>query len=488
MMGVGFSLGANILAKYMGEEGSQTPLRGALPIGTPFDLYQGSLALEDGLLMSKVYSKVMSSNLVKVITRHAATLVLDPNFIPRFQKLLDPNPTKEVMKERGGVKPQTLRYVDDNMTRFGGGHSEPYGEFPFGHANDYYKFGGATNFLSGVRRPLLALNADDDPIVPAHIISGVIKAMGINVKDDEKDVLEKAEQEKFEKKHLVENGNPNIVLALTKGGGHLGWWTSRKNGEGKSWKPVRWLKTPVREFSRAIFSEESKVLDQPCKDAIAWNQDGRVVEKEVEIEFLPASCLPSYKTQVGGAKANGSASQSNGSAKANGHSKEIKESEEIEDQGGIAVSGAGASRVAWLMTKLLDEAPLVHPSHAKNGWVKPADDQIQRIKVRMVSFKDYSSTRTNSDVFSWSTQQYGDSKRPEVGFYELGFDTRVGEFSRVRARSSGVDEELRLTLKSPCFFPSAGAGCTFQGGKQEPGNDGGAIDGKKKGGDLVAGL
>lgn len=376
-------MGANVLAKYCGEEGSNTPIRAAIPVGTPWDLMQGSEALEDGLLMSKVYSKVMSSNLVKVITRHAATLVLDHSFIPRFDKLLNPPPSKQVQKERKGVKPQTLRYVDDNMTRYGGGYSKPYGEFPFDHAHSYYKHGGATNFLSGVRRPLLALNADDDPIVPVHIISGVLKAMGVKVEDSEKDVLKKMDSKSFTEKDLIQKGgNPNIFVALTKGGGHLGWWTSREKG----WKPIRWLKNPVREFAHAMFSEEAKALDQPCSQAIAWSQKDRVVEKDVEIEFLPASSLPSYEAQVGSAKIKG-ASQNGGDVQnghsQNGHAKEVK-SEANDQPGGIAVTGSGASRVAWLRTKLLEEAPLVHPSDALNGWVAPSEDQVERIQVKMV--------------------------------------------------------------------------------------------------------
>ena len=40
LMAVGFSLGSNILVKYIGEEGERIPLVGAVSVANPFDLQE----------------------------------------------------------------------------------------------------------------------------------------------------------------------------------------------------------------------------------------------------------------------------------------------------------------------------------------------------------------------------------------------------------------------------------------------------------------
>jgi predicted alpha/beta-fold hydrolase len=68
--GIGFSLGANVLAKYLGEEGAGTPLKSGVILGCPFDFYEGHLFLSQGYLKS-IYSKAMAKNLRTMLGRHA---------------------------------------------------------------------------------------------------------------------------------------------------------------------------------------------------------------------------------------------------------------------------------------------------------------------------------------------------------------------------------------------------------------------------------
>jgi predicted alpha/beta-fold hydrolase len=65
LVGVGFSLGANVLAKYFGEEGDATPLKGGAVLGCPWDLYKGHIELGKNLL-GWTYSKAMARNLRSV--------------------------------------------------------------------------------------------------------------------------------------------------------------------------------------------------------------------------------------------------------------------------------------------------------------------------------------------------------------------------------------------------------------------------------------
>ncbi|KAL1869715.1 hypothetical protein VTK73DRAFT_2956 [Phialemonium thermophilum] len=61
LFGLGFSLGANIMTNYVGEEGSACPLKGAVVVGNPFDLQLSSKALQRTLLGKEVYQRFMGS-------------------------------------------------------------------------------------------------------------------------------------------------------------------------------------------------------------------------------------------------------------------------------------------------------------------------------------------------------------------------------------------------------------------------------------------
>lgn len=60
--GLGFSLGGNILSKYLGEEGDQSLLRTAVAVSNPWDLYKGHLFLESSFVQ-RTYSRVLAFSL-----------------------------------------------------------------------------------------------------------------------------------------------------------------------------------------------------------------------------------------------------------------------------------------------------------------------------------------------------------------------------------------------------------------------------------------
>lgn len=62
LYGTGFSLGANVLAKYLGEEGAATPLKAGIVLGCPWDFYDGHIYLSSSFLRL-IYSKAMAKNL-----------------------------------------------------------------------------------------------------------------------------------------------------------------------------------------------------------------------------------------------------------------------------------------------------------------------------------------------------------------------------------------------------------------------------------------
>ncbi len=81
MIPIGYSLGANVLVKYLGEEGSNTLLSGAVSISNPFRLQITSTHLEGQLFHRTIYSKTFANNLKRFVRRYPK-LILIPIPIP----------------------------------------------------------------------------------------------------------------------------------------------------------------------------------------------------------------------------------------------------------------------------------------------------------------------------------------------------------------------------------------------------------------------
>ncbi|KAI0798050.1 AB-hydrolase YheT [Abortiporus biennis] len=203
--GIGFSLGANVLTRYLAQEGEHSRLSSGCVLGCPWNLLANSNELENRWLLREVYSRAMAQNLTRLLQRHVTDLSKfpDSDFAKAAQTLFT-------------LKKPTLMEFDNTATRVGGGSSPP---FPFDSAHDYYVWASSHDLLPDVRVPLLAMNADDDPIVQKLPIDEGVKAL-----------------------------SPWVVFALTNGGGHLGWFE-----RGSRWHhPKRWVSKPVLEWMRAV--------------------------------------------------------------------------------------------------------------------------------------------------------------------------------------------------------------------------------------------
>lgn len=310
MAGVGFSLGGAILAKYIGETGKDTPLIGAVCVGAPYKLDETCKSLES-TAVKRVYSYAMGQNLLNVIRRHVDTLALDPALAAPLEIAFgerirsgndDPLPTPG----KDGPTKGSLRFVDHYVTSKAGGYTAPYGEFPFATADDYYLHASPTNRLRNIARPMLALNADDDPIVPLQELKSVRAEL---------------------------DNNPNIVLAHSRCGGHLGWFASTQ--------PTRWSHVPINEFFAALFDRFNAMqgprpttgLGSGGPQQSLWKQD-KVKHQSVDVEVLPMSALLPILSGV--------SPQTHANADA------------PEDASGEPVH-------AWLRTHALPAIPLVHP-------------------------------------------------------------------------------------------------------------------------------
>ncbi|PWN19636.1 alpha/beta-hydrolase [Microstroma glucosiphilum] len=441
---IGFSLGANVVAKYLGEEGANTPVKGGMVLATPFDLKIGS----DALASSALYDRVMSSNLTKKCAVHSGTIALDPAFHAPLRRLIDPKKYAakypEDVKQRG-VKPGSLKWVDDTLTRLCGGHVAPYGGFPYDSADHYYTNNGSILLLDKVARPLLCLNSDDDPIVPMSM-------------------LKEAEQ-KVKK-------NSNVVLAITPGGGHLGLWTSpayasKKEtgpGAGSGTKPVRWLGPVAKEWVKAVFDAAEADGGKWRETTDLWSE-GKVREvHDVEYDVLCEEEVKPFDFNESNGEEDAKASKERRKREAKADAKALKDElpaglgsrlpsrvadgEPIGAKGvdtagttPSAVSSQGTSRqnsgaatpasfssapsssssttstttkpvlptrMAWLLTPLLPDYPLYHPLKPDEPPAFPAHAE-RRLKGTMRQCVSL----------------------PQVGFLELPESTRVAGVGKI---------------------------------------------------------
>ena len=135
----GFSLGGNVLLKYLGESGD-TGIGAAVAISVPFDLAAGAQRLERGF--SRVYRRYLVGKL-KRKTRAKAALV------------------------RGRVSLRDVRRAR-SFAEFDDAATAPL--HGFANAQDYYARSSSAGYLAGVRVPTLLIHSTDDPFLPASAI------------------------------------------------------------------------------------------------------------------------------------------------------------------------------------------------------------------------------------------------------------------------------------------------------------------------------
>jgi predicted alpha/beta-fold hydrolase len=142
---VGFSLGGNVLLKWLGERGDDLPpeVQGAAAVSVPFDLERGSRFIERG------FSRIYTRHFLRTLRAKArAKLARDP----------------ELFDASALERARTLFAFDDAVT------APVHG---FADALDYYGRSSSIRFLHAIRRPTLLLSAYDDPFLPSAVLSEV---------------------------------------------------------------------------------------------------------------------------------------------------------------------------------------------------------------------------------------------------------------------------------------------------------------------------
>ena len=131
---VGVSLGGNVLLKWLGEQGSASPLRRAVAISVPFRLDAAADRLERGL--SRLYQ------------RHLVRSLQDA-YRTKFTRI--PSPL-----DIDVTRLDTFRLFDDQVTAALHG---------FAGVDDYYTRCSSRQFIPAIRVPTLILHARNDPFM-----------------------------------------------------------------------------------------------------------------------------------------------------------------------------------------------------------------------------------------------------------------------------------------------------------------------------------
>lgn len=140
LFAVGWSLGANVLLKYLGESGDDTPLAGAAAVSPPFQLEPCADKLRTGF--ARIYQHPLLSELKSGLRRKFATM---------------PSPID---------LSRVLRTTD--FFEFDSAATAPLNGFT--DARDYYNKSSCGNYLSRIQRPTLILHALDDPFMRPEIV------------------------------------------------------------------------------------------------------------------------------------------------------------------------------------------------------------------------------------------------------------------------------------------------------------------------------
>jgi uncharacterized protein len=186
----GYSLGGNVLLKWLGEQATRLSrrIRGAAAISVPFDLARGSRHIQRG------FARVYQAHFLRSLKRKT------------FEKL---QRFPDIADRTRVAAAQTLYEFDELVT--GPLHG-------FAGADDYYARSSALGFLAKIRIPTLLLSAIDDPFLPPAVLDEV---------------------------RLIAAQNPVLVTEFVKRGGHVGFIS------GPPWRPFYWGEWRMAEFLEA---------------------------------------------------------------------------------------------------------------------------------------------------------------------------------------------------------------------------------------------
>jgi predicted alpha/beta-fold hydrolase len=141
---VGFSLGGNVLLKWLGEHGNKLSLFAAIAVSVPLVLSTCATKLDNG------FSKIYRKNLLRELKCHVQAKQL---YLEKLGKLQEANKIKQ-LGDLSRIK-SFWQYDDQVVARLHG----------FKNVQDYYQLSSSRQFLKSIATTTLLIQAFDDPFM-----------------------------------------------------------------------------------------------------------------------------------------------------------------------------------------------------------------------------------------------------------------------------------------------------------------------------------
>ena len=211
---VGFSLGANIMVKFMGEEGFSRTLpsciQGAISLGNPLHINSANVPFPYNMLLGAGVKKSLLQSW---------SAVRDMSSCFHFGGAV-----------RQALLSRTIGELDNVMSPFLIRNENTYpfsASVGYKDGEEYWHDASSNRYIQHVTVPLLKLSSQDDALV----VDGALRSLS----------------------RCLEN--PNVLMVKTKCGGHLGWQEASPHGFGfgKSWADAA-----TTDFIEAVLEMKSK--------------------------------------------------------------------------------------------------------------------------------------------------------------------------------------------------------------------------------------
>ncbi len=219
----------------------------------------------------------MGHNLIKVMQRNIEPIRAafadhpDPEMVQTVKAV-------DALAARG--RALRLRDVDEHLTcRLGGLRKETGGVFPFKGADGYYEWASSKRFIPQVRRwvgrgaarkclKLMEGCADHSSGSMPLMIPSSMEVRGVLIFESCAHDVRPASLPL----DLVAQSS-HVVLAVTGGGGHLGWFDGPLFASRRAYPQQRWVLQPVKEYVNAAV-EDGRLDTQAARRSTQSGEDG----------------------------------------------------------------------------------------------------------------------------------------------------------------------------------------------------------------------
>ena len=192
MAAVGFSIGGNVLLKWLGEQGAKLQLFAATAVSVPLVLSACASKLDSG------FSKIYRASLLRELKDYVRLKQVHLESLGKTEEA-------ELLRQIGDLEDiKSFWQYDDRVIA---------SLYDFANVADYYQRSSSRQFLQAIRVPTLLIQAADDPFMTPEVIP--------------------------ELKEL----SASVFLEITEAGGHVGFIAGNN-----PWQPDYWLERRIPEF------------------------------------------------------------------------------------------------------------------------------------------------------------------------------------------------------------------------------------------------